>query len=327
MSGKNDTPLLGGQAVIEGVMMRFGSSVATAVRRADGSIVLRKERFKSLSERYAWVKLPILRGAVGLIEMLAVGISTLNFSAEIAMEDEAAPTEPKPKRAGKKQGVALGVTLAIALVAGLGLFFVLPLWLATALFDVEQQPLLFNLASGAIRVVIFLTYLIALSFMKDIRRLFEYHGAEHKTVAAMEHGDELTPAACSRYSRFHPRCGTSFLLVVMVSAILVFAILDATLLSLVGALSLPVRLATHLPLIPLVMGVSYECIRFSARYVHTAAGRIIVAPGLWLQRVTTREPDAQQLEVAIAALRSALGENDQVDGIASAVTSQPISVN
>lgn len=323
MSRKNDTPLLGGQAVIEGVMMRFGGSVATAVRRADGRIVIRKEKFRPLAERYAWVKLPIVRGAVGLIEMLAVGISTLNFSAEIAMEEEA----PASKRPGKKQGFALGVTLAIALVAGLALFFVLPLWLATALFDVEQQPFFFNLTSGAIRVAIFLAYLMALSFMKDIRRLFEYHGAEHKTVAAMEHGEELTAEACSRYSRFHPRCGTSFLLVVMVSAILLFAVLDSILLGFVGTLTLPVRLATHLPLIPLVMGVSYECIRFSARHIDTAVGRMIVAPGLWLQRVTTREPDAQQLEVAIAALREALGEEDTVDGIAAAVTAQPISVN
>jgi uncharacterized protein YqhQ len=319
---KNGDPLLGGQAVIEGVMMRFGGSIATAVRRADGSVVVRTEAYAPLAERHPWLAWPILRGAVGLVEMLAKGIASLNFSAEMAMEDEG------PRKGGEKgRNTALGLTLAFSLLAGLALFFALPLWLATALFNVDQQPLLFNLASGIVRVTIFLGYVGALSFMKDIRRLFQYHGAEHKTVATKEQGAALTVAECRLRSRFHPRCGTSFLLVVMVSAILLFAILDTILIGAFGRLTLPLRLATHLPLIPLVMGISYEVIRFSARHIESWAGRWIVAPGLWLQRITTLEPDDAQLEVAIAALRAALGESRPVDALEQAVTAQPISVN
>jgi uncharacterized protein YqhQ len=313
---------LGGQAVIEGVMMRFGGSIATAVRRADHSIVVRTESYAPLAERHPWLAWPVLRGAVGLVEMLAKGIASLNFSAEMAMEDE----EPQ-KKGEKGRSAALGLTLAFSLLAGLALFFALPLWLATAMFDVDQQPLLFNLASGIVRVTIFLSYVGALSFMKDIRRLFQYHGAEHKTVATKEQGAALTVAECRLRSRFHPRCGTSFLLVVMVSAILLFAILDTILIGAIGRLTLPLRLATHLPLIPLVMGISYEVIRFSARHIDSRVGSWIVAPGLWLQRITTLEPDDAQIEVAIAALGAALGEPRPVDALEQAVTAQPISVN
>jgi len=300
--GKNTT-LLGGQAVLEGVMMRFGGSVATAVRRADGSIDIKKETYVPLAERHRWIGIPLIRGAVGLIEMLAIGIRALNFSAEAAMQDEVGKDGQ-----GKKHEAALGVTMAIALLAGVGLFFALPLWIATAAFSVDQEPFSFNLAAGGIRVAIFLGYIVLLSMMKDIYRLFQYHGAEHKTVFAMEKGLEMTPASCRVQSQFHPRCGTSFLLVVMVVAILFFALLDAFLIWQLGALSLPLRLATHLPLIPLVMGLSYEVIRFSARHVDTMLGRWIVLPGLWLQRVTTKEPDDAQIEVALAALKAALDE-------------------
>jgi uncharacterized protein YqhQ len=322
---KNGSPtLLGGQAVIEGVMMRFGGSVATAVRRADGSIRVKQESYSPLAERHRWIALPLVRGAVGLVEMLVIGIRALNFSAEAAMEDA------EPEKAGKmakKHGAALGLTLALSLLAGLGLFFALPLWVATAAFNVDQEPLWFNLAAGGIRVTIFLGYLILLSMMKDIHRLFEYHGAEHKTVFAMEKGGEMTVASCQAQSRFHPRCGTSFLLVVMVVAIILFALLDALLIRQVGTISLPLRLATHLPLLPLVMGVSYEVIRFSARHVDTPLGRLIVLPGLWLQRVTTKEPDESQIEVALAALRAALGDAPSPRAVEAAVSGQAISVN
>jgi uncharacterized protein YqhQ len=325
--GKNGSPtLLGGQAVIEGVMMRFGGSVATAVRRADGSITVKKESYAPLAERHRWIGLPLLRGAVGLIEMLAVGIRALNFSAEAAMED-AEPEKPKKDGSGKKHNAALGLTLALSLLAGVGLFFALPLWVATAAFSVDQDPLWFNLAAGGVRVAIFLTYLILLSMMKDIHRLFQYHGAEHKTVFAMEKGGEMTLASCQAQTRFHPRCGTSFLLVVMVVAILLFALLDAFLIWQLGTLSLALRLATHLPLLPVVMGVSYEVIRFSARHVDSPLGRWIVLPGLWLQRVTTKEPDESQLEVAMAALRAALGDAPSSRAVETAVSSQAISVN
>ncbi len=322
--GKNGSPtLLGGQAVIEGVMMRFGGSVATAVRRADGTITVKRESYVPLAERHRWIGLPVIRGAVGLIEMLAVGIRSLNFSAEAALED----AEPGTVKKGKKRDATLGLTLALSLLAGLALFFALPLWVATAAFDVSQNPIWFNLVAGAIRVAIFLAYLILLSAMKDIRRLFQYHGAEHKTVFAMEKGKELTVEECRLQSRFHPRCGTSFLLVVLVVAILLYAFLDALLISQIGVLTLPLRLATHLPLLPVVMGVAYEVIRFSARHVDSVLGRWIVLPGLLLQRVTTKEPDGSQIEVAIAALTAAVGEGPTHEAIESPVPRGAISMN
>jgi uncharacterized protein YqhQ len=289
-------PLLGGQAVIEGVMMRFGGSVATAVRKADGTIVVRKENRVSFTERHPWLRAPVLRGAVGLVEMLGTGLQALNFSAEVILEAS------RPKKSP-----GLGPTMVLSLVLGVGLFFVIPLYAATAAFNVEQDPFLFNLLAGAIRAGIFLVYLLAISLLKDIHRLFQYHGAEHKAVFALERGNDLSVEACRGQRRFHPRCGTSFLLVVMVVAIVLFALLDALLITWLGRLTLAARLATHLPLLPLVLGVAYEGIRFSARHADSVMGRAIAAPGLWLQRLTTKEPDDRQLEVALAALRAALG--------------------
>jgi uncharacterized protein YqhQ len=305
---------IGGQAVIEGVMMRAPGSVATAVRRRDGSITVQHFPHRSIGERIPLLAKPILRGAFGLVDMMFVGIKTLNFSAEVAIEDEELSkegaktegvSEPKPQT----QWALIG-TVVFALAAGVALFFVTPLALTTWVFDVEQEALTFNLFSGAIRITMFLVYLGAISLMKDIRRLFQYHGAEHKAVFAFELNADLVPASVARQSRFHPRCGTSFLLIVMVVAILSFAFLDALLLRWLGELTLFVRLATHVPFIPVVGGISYEIIRFSARHATTWWGRIIVAPGLWLQGLTTKEPDERQLEVAIVALRCALGLDD-----------------
>jgi uncharacterized protein YqhQ len=290
--------MLGGQAVIEGVMMRAPGTVATAVRRPDGRIVVRKERHVAAAARHPLLKAPVLRGAVGLVDMLAVGIRTLNFSASVALEDSAAANTEAPWRTT--------AAVAVSLLAAVALFFATPLAAATLLFDVDQQPVAFNLASGVLRILLLLGYLLLISRSKEIRRVFEYHGAEHKAVFAAEKGEPLEVAAARRQSRFHPRCGTSFLLVVMVSAILFFSLLDALLIAALGELTLPVRLLTHLPLLPLVAGVSFELIRFSAAHADSPLGRLAVAPGLWLQRVTTREPDDSQLEVALAALRHAL---------------------
>jgi uncharacterized protein YqhQ len=177
---------------------------------------------------------------------------------------------------------------------------------------VDQQPLAFNLIAGAIRLTLFLAYLVAISRMKDVRRLFEYHGAEHKVVFTFERGEDLSVNSAAGHTRFHPRCGTSFLLVVMLVAILLFGLLDTVMIHWLGVLSLPIRIATHLPLIPILGGVSYELIKFSARKSDTFLGRLIVAPGLWLQKITTREPDGSELEVALEALRAALGAETAV---------------
>jgi uncharacterized protein YqhQ len=305
---------VGGQAVIEGVMMRAPNAYATAVRRANGTIIVKKDEFMPFNEKYTLFKLPFLRGAAGLIEMLYVGIKTLNFSADIAIMDL---PEDKKKESRKSNGKPRGqstaaqvLTLVAAMAIGIALFFILPLYVATAAFDVEQQAFAFNLTAGAIRLTILIGYMLVLSLMKDVRRLFQYHGAEHKSVFAFEMNAELVTENAVKFSRFHPRCGTSFLLIVVFVAILLFTVLDAFLLLWFGKLTLLMRLATHLPLIPLVGGASYEVIKYSAKHSSSWWGRIIVAPGLWMQKITTKEPDEKQIEVALVALRCALGIED-----------------
>mgnify|MGYP001369086618 CR=1 FL=1 len=182
--------------------------------------------------------------------------------------------------------------------------------LTTKVFHFEQSAFEFNLVAGLIRITILLVYLSAIALSKEIQRLFQFHGAEHKTVFAFELSDQLIPPAVRAHSRFHPRCGTSFLLIVMFVAIIAFGLLDAVTIALVGKMTILTRLLTHLPFIPVVGGISYEVIKFSAKHTNTWWGRILIAPGLWLQRVTTREPDESQLEVAIVALRCALGLED-----------------
>ena len=307
---------VGGQAVIEGVMMRAPGSVATAVRRMNGEIVVAHERYSSLNERWKLQKVPIVRGAIGLIDMMYLGIKTLNWSAEMAMLDAEALEVKSNGKAGdngqpkSKSKAALVLTLIVALTIGVGIFFVTPLFLTTRLFQLEQTALAFNLVSGAIRISILLLYLGAISMMKDIRRLFQYHGAEHKAVFTFELNDELISSVAQQHTRFHPRCGTSFLLIVMFVAIISFALLDWLLIGWFGQMTLLLRLATHLPFIPVVGGVAYEFIKFSAKHSATWWGRIIVAPGLWLQKITTKEPNEGQLDVALVALKCALGLED-----------------
>ncbi len=311
---------VGGQAVIEGVMMRAPGMIATAVRRANGDIVVRKREYRSLAEKYRIFKLPVLRGAAGLIEMMFVGIETLNYSAEVAMLDikagetsgtngsAAAPAE-KPIANWK-----LALTVIVALLVGLAIFFATPLVVTTTLFNVEQNAFGFNLVAGAIRLLLLVGYLAAISLLKDVQRLFQYHGGEHKAVMTFESGGVLSTEQAVRSSRFHPRCGTSFILIVMIASVALFAVLDTFLILWLGKISLPIRFATHLPLIPLVGGLSYEFIRWSSKRTSTWFGRLLVAPGLWLQRITTKEPDSSQLEVGVIALRCALGMDvaDQV---------------
>jgi uncharacterized protein YqhQ len=293
---------VGGQAVLEGVMMRAKGSIATAVRRANGEIVVKKEAFHSLMERYPKLKIPVVRGAIGLIEMLFIGLKTLNYSAEVAMED----LEPsKPKKVSTT--LTLVMTLVFALLLGTALFFFLPLLAATQLFSVEQQPLAFNLIAGLIRVTILIVYLISISTMREIYTLFQYHGAEHKAVFAFEQNAVLDVPTALTYSRFHPRCGTSFILLVMLVSILLFSVLDAFLLLFIDSLTLSTRLLTHIPFIPIVGGISYEILKFTAKHSTSKLGSLLIAPGLWLQRITTKEPDEKQMEVSLAAMKAALG--------------------
>ncbi|MBI4810036.1 MAG: DUF1385 domain-containing protein [Ignavibacteriales bacterium] len=304
---------VGGQAVIEGVMMRAPGKIATAVRRTNGDIVVRKRDYKSLGEKNKIFKLPILRGAVGLLEMMFVGIETLNFSAEIAMHDLELKDRIDGQELKKKKtasNLRLALTVIFALIVGIAIFFVTPLFVTTKLFNVEQDAYWFNIIAGVIRLSILLVYLMGISMMKDVKRLFEYHGGEHKAVMSFESSKQLTLESAALSTRFHPRCGTSFILIVAIVSILLFSVVDALMILWLGKLTLPIRLMTHLPLIPLVGGVAYEFIRWSSKRTNTSLGKILVAPGLWMQRVTTKEPDSSQVEVAIIALRCALGMDE-----------------
>jgi uncharacterized protein YqhQ len=285
---------VGGQAVIEGVMMRAPRMFSVAVRRPNGKIVLKKEEYISWTKRVKILGWPFLRGGVILLESLVLGIQALNFSGDIAMEEELAKKSGN-KRA-KRSPFWLGLTILFALGLGIGLFFFLPL-LLTELTGVESG-ILFNLIDGGIRLVFFLIYLLLISQWKEIKRVFEYHGAEHKSIFAFEDGKPLTVDAIKAYTTHHPRCGTSFLLVVMLVSIMVFILLGKP-------QHMGDRLIRFL-FIPVIGGVSYEIIRLSSTKIGRKISQILVAPGLWLQRITTREPDEKQLEVALVALKGAL---------------------
>ncbi|MCD6374611.1 MAG: DUF1385 domain-containing protein [Caldisericaceae bacterium] len=317
MANQNEEKIMpvGGQAVIEGVMMRSPKRIATAVRRANGAIEVRVDEFQSLIQKHKTLNIPILRGAITLIEVMIMGIKTLQWSADKAMEDaeaeEAKKNPEKAKKKKKKKGMSTtGAVLSLvsALAIGVAFFFVLPLYLTTEIFNIERQALTFNLVAGLFRIAFFLLYVWGISFMKDVHRLFEYHGAEHKTVFAFENKVLLSPENVQKFSTYHPRCGTSFLVIVMLISLLFFALVDTIVMLTTGQMSLLIRLAVHLPLIPVVGGISYEGLKASANNIENPLVRALIAPGLWLQRITTQPPDNQQLEVAIVALKTALGE-------------------
>jgi uncharacterized protein YqhQ len=295
---------VGGQAVIEGVMMRSPNRVVTAVRRKNGQIVVKNDLYVPLSKRYRPLKLPILRGVVSFFEMLVIGLKTLNFSAEVAMAD--VEEEQQEKRSSSRNQGFLLISLVLGLGLGLAIFFFTPLLLAS-LLQIHKGALGFNLIAGGIRIILFLTYVWAISLFRELRRLFEYHGAEHKSIFAYEEGQELTPERVRGFSTKHPRCGTSFLLIVALMAILIFALADTVYALKMGHLpGLAQRLLLHFMMLPLVAGSSYELLKLSGRARKNRLARVLMAPGLWIQRITTREPDDDQLAVALVALKEAL---------------------
>lgn len=293
---------VGGQAVIEGVMMRAPRSVAIAVRRPNGEIVVKKELVVPLSERFPVVKLPIVRGAVALIQSLIIGITALNFSANEAMSDEEKAGE---KGGGELSSWAMAGTMLVAFGFGIGLFFIMPLyatkWL-TQLSVISDNNIIFNMVDGVIRVIVFLIYIWAISRMSDIKRVFQYHGAEHKSIFAHEAGEELTVDNVRKYSRLHPRCGTSFLLIVMLVSIAVFSLIPKL-------WPFYLKAGSRIVLLPLIAGISYEFLKWSAKNEANPLVKLIITPGLALQRLTTGEPDDSQLEVAIRSLNEALEVN------------------
>lgn len=286
---------IGGQAVIEGVLMRAPRSMAIAVRRPDGEIIVKRDTVIPLSERFPLVKLPLVRGAVALFTSLIIGMKALSFSANEAI----AEGEEKEEMSS----LAMGGTIAVALLFGILLFFILPLFLTKLLIPIiGDSNIVFNLVDGLIRMLVFLIYVYSISRMSDIQRVFQYHGAEHKSIFAFEAGISLTVENVKQFSRLHPRCGTSFLLIVMLVSIVVFSLIPK-------AWPFYLKAGSRIVLLPLIAGCSYELLKWSAKYEKSRFVRMLIAPGLALQKLTTREPDDAQLEVAIRSLEEALDEN------------------
>jgi len=290
---KRDAPV-GGQAVLEGVMMRGVSTWAVAVRNPEGQVELSSEPLVPWAKRHRLWRVPVIRGVVALGESLKIGFRALAISANAQLEED---DEGNKEEIG---GWVWGLTIVLSMALAVGLFFVVPVGLTSLIKDQLGSPFLFWLIEGLLRTAIFIAYIVAISRMPDLRRVFEYHGAEHKTISCYEAEDELTPARAKLYSRLHPRCGTSFLLIVMVLAIFVFA-----------PIGLPAwywLLASRILGIPLIAGLSYEVIKWAGKNRRKRWVRGVMWPGLMLQNLTTREPDEEQLAVAIAALEKVLAE-------------------
>ena len=294
---------IGGQAIIEGVMMRGPKEIAMAVRKPNGEIIVDKKPVSSIVQKYKLLKIPIVRGVISFIESLVIGIKALTFSANFFEMDEG--EEGEPKEPEKLSNVLIYLTVAFSLMLGIGLFFMLPLFLVRLVESSIPNDIVKNLAEGGVRLLIFLIYVVAISRMKDIRRVFEYHGAEHKSIHCYEKGEDLTTDNIKAMSRLHPRCGTSFLLIVMVVSILIFTMLPS-------GIPLWQRAAYRLSLLPVVAGLSYEVIKFAGRKCNWFT-KLISAPGIWMQYLTTREPDESQIEVAVAALTAVMPENKEDD--------------
>lgn len=289
----NETIHVGGQAVIEGVMMRTPGSLAVAVRKPNGEIAVETKTLRALSSRPRVLQLPVIRGVVNLFQAISLGIQSLNFSANQSLEEE-----------DEQLGTfSLSLVMVFAFVMGIGLFVYIPLLLTNLLKNVvpfvANSTVLFNLIDGIIRIAIFLAYIISISMIKELRRVFEYHGAEHKTIFAYEQGEELTSEHAQKYSTHHPRCGTNFLLIVMLLSILVFSVLRSN-------APFYMKFLSRIVFVPLIAGISYEIIRYTAKKQDKTWARWITKPGLYLQKITTKPPSNDQLEVAIRALQEVL---------------------
>lgn len=309
---------IGGQAILEGVMMRGPFKTAMAVRKSDGEIECRVDE-NGTKTRCRFLRLPVIRGCVNFIDSLVIGMKALMFSAEFVDLEDDEPAESKfdkwleDKLGDKIKDIVIYAAIAISLVLSVGLFILLPTaltrgaeWLLSLVPSAAfaQSRVFTGVCEGVVRMAIFIGYLALVSQMSDIRRVFEYHGAEHKTIACYEGGEELTCENIRKYTRFHPRCGTSFLLFVMIISIILFSLLPRT--------GIFVRMLMRLALLPVVAGLSYEVIKLAGR----GQGGIIGAltkPGLWLQKLTTREPDDSQIEVAIASMKAVIPDNKEDD--------------
>lgn len=286
---------IGGQAVIEGVMMRSPQWLATAVRKPSGEIVYKKTKISSNRGKLA--KIPFVRGAVSLFDALVMGIKELTFSAnQSEVEEEEQITQ--------KEAV---MTTVVSLALGIGLFVVIPSLIGSFVFS--NNKIHSNLLEAVLRLVFFIFYIWVISFSKDVKRVYEYHGAEHKSIYAYENGLELTPENAKKFTTLHPRCGTSFLLIVMLISIIVFSCMDFILPVPKDMLQkIIIKVVLRVIMMPVIAGISYELQRYSSNHLDRCWVKLVAFPGLSLQRITTKEPDLDQLEVAIVAIKAALGE-------------------
>ena len=292
--GGEKRPLVGGQAVIEGVMMRSPAGIATAVRTQSGRIVIKTEPFVSLTRKNRFFGLPVIRGAISLVETFAVALKALAFSADESINED----EEKSNKSG---GVSWYMALAMvgAVILGMGLFFYVPL-LLTGLLNIESG-IVFNLVDGLFRLIIIFLYIYTITRWKDMQRIFEYHGAEHKAIFTFEEGAEVTPENAMNHPRLHPRCSTSFLLIVVLVSVIVFTF--------TGRPDNVGDRIFRLAMIPLIGGLSYEVLKASSRPAFRRFFGFVFWPGIMMQKLTTREPSIDQLEVAIAALNASLADN------------------
>ena len=307
---------IGGQAVLEGVMMRSPEYVALAVRRPDGSIVVKRDPYVSPAKKHKWMGLPFIRGAVSMVTMLGTGMKTLEESVKMGGQEEEQPTKFElwlAQKLGKGvDKVVMGIAIAMALVLSLGLFVFLPNLIIKLFPDQATGGMLLlkNLCSGLVRTALLIGYMVAVRRVPDMMRVFRYHGAEHKTVYNHEAGTELTPENAKHFSRLHPRCGTSFLLITFILSILFYSVVDVLVLQLTGfnlGGNYLVRVLSRLVLLPCVAGISYEVLKGLAHNENKVC-RAMRKPGMALQLLTTAEPDEGMLEVAIVSMKAALGD-------------------
>lgn len=300
---------LGGQAVIEGVMMKGKDSYSVAVRRPDKKIQVKLHRYETFGDKHGLSKIPFVRGVVNFVESLVIGMNTLNYSSSFYEEDEEESKAEKMLKnvfKEKAESVIIGITVFFSIIIAVVLFMFLPAGIAEFIGKWVESRVVLSLIEGVIRLLLFLIYVVLISQMEDIKRVFMYHGAEHKTINCYESGDELTPSNVANHSRFHKRCGTSFLFIVMVISILIFMLITAE--------QMWMRFLLRLLLIPVVAGISYEFIRLAGKS-DNAFVNILSKPGMWIQKLTTKEPDEEMIQVAIISVGAVLNGRAYVDAV------------
>ena len=299
---------VGGQAVIEGVMMRSPNSIVISVRKQNGSIKTQERMYRTLTQRIRALNVPLVRGVINLFEMMVLGTKAINFSANEFVDET--PKDVQPKKEPKKsvtlkvvEALTFALSLVMALALSIFLFKFLPLYITTGLEKysqtIQDNWIIFNIIDGILKTTFFIAYIFLLSLFPSFRRIFEYHGAEHKAVFTYEQSLPLTVENARKQTRFHPRCGTSFVLIVFVISILVYTFIPKQ-------PDFTTNLLNRLAFLPLIAGIAYEYLKISARYTHKKWTALFVAPGLWLQRLTTKEPDDEQIEVALNSMKIAL---------------------